>query len=120
MVIRLAAFRGRDAHFLAPPAEIRASPIRALGCYLGCLTANRTFGQGCRTRASEKLVNQLRFVLAAVGAPRWSDAEDAWRLLMVRKPPPAEAGSASTRPRTGRFQSQNKRQFETEADPVAN
>jgi len=32
--------------FKAQPAQIRASPIRALGSYLGCLTAKRTLGQG--------------------------------------------------------------------------
>src|SRR5476651_761904 len=38
--------RGRDAHCWAPPAQIRANPIRALGSYLGCLTAKRTLGHG--------------------------------------------------------------------------
>ena len=36
--------RGRDAHYRAPPAQIRAGPINALGSYLGCLTAKRAFG----------------------------------------------------------------------------
>src|SRR5213082_735442 len=45
-----AIVRGRDVRFRAPPAQIRASPIRALGSYLGCLTAKRTLGQGCRIR----------------------------------------------------------------------
>ena len=40
--------RGRRS-LLSAPAQIRASPIRALGSYLGCLTANRTLGQGCKT-----------------------------------------------------------------------
>jgi hypothetical protein len=39
-------FHGRDAGCPAPPVQIRASPIRALGSYLGCLTAKRTEGQG--------------------------------------------------------------------------
>ena len=38
--------RGRDAHYWAPPAQIRTSPIRASGSYLGCLTAKRCSGQG--------------------------------------------------------------------------
>jgi hypothetical protein len=42
--------RGRDARFWAPPAQIRASGIPALGSYLGCLTAKRTLGHGWRTR----------------------------------------------------------------------
>jgi len=33
--------RGRDAHCWTPPAQIRTSPIRASGSYLGCLTAKR-------------------------------------------------------------------------------
>jgi hypothetical protein len=33
-----------------PPAQIRASGNPAHGSYLGCLTANRRLGQGCRTR----------------------------------------------------------------------
>jgi DNA-binding XRE family transcriptional regulator len=42
--------RGREPGYPGPPAQIRASGIPALGSYLGCLTANRTLGQGCRTR----------------------------------------------------------------------
>jgi hypothetical protein len=38
--------RGRDARYRTPPAQIPASPIRALGSYLGCVTAKRTSGQG--------------------------------------------------------------------------
>src|SRR3954464_10335411 len=45
-----ASVPGRDVRFRAPPGQFRASPIRALGSYLGCLTAKRTRGQGCRTR----------------------------------------------------------------------
>jgi hypothetical protein len=40
------AVRGRDARFWAPPAQIRASGIPALGSYLGCVTAKRNCGQG--------------------------------------------------------------------------
>src|SRR3954468_9017145 len=42
--------RGRDAHYWAPPAQIRTGPIRASGSHLGCLTAKRWFGQGWRMR----------------------------------------------------------------------
>ena len=38
--------RGRDAHCWAPPAQIRACAIHALGSHLGCLTAKRSSGQG--------------------------------------------------------------------------
>jgi hypothetical protein len=38
--------RGRDAHYWAPPAQIRTCPIRAYGSYLGCLTAKRCSGHG--------------------------------------------------------------------------
>jgi hypothetical protein len=37
--------RGRDASYLAPPAQNRTGPIRAYGFHLGYLTANRTSGQ---------------------------------------------------------------------------
>jgi len=43
---RRSAYRGRDAHCWAPPAQIRTGPIRASGSYLGCLTSKRTSGQG--------------------------------------------------------------------------
>jgi hypothetical protein len=39
-------FRGRDASYLAPPAQIRTGPIRAHGSHLGCLTAKRLSGHG--------------------------------------------------------------------------
>ncbi len=42
--------RGRDAHYCAPPAQIRASGIPALGSHLGCLTTKRASGHGCKTR----------------------------------------------------------------------
>ena len=38
--------RGRERHCWCPPAQIRTSPIRASGSYLGCLTAKRSLGQG--------------------------------------------------------------------------
>jgi hypothetical protein len=38
--------RGRDAHYCAPPAQIRASAIHALGSHLGCLTSKRCVGHG--------------------------------------------------------------------------
>jgi len=39
-------YRGRDAGYPAPPAQIRAGAIRALGSHLGCLAAKRVSGQG--------------------------------------------------------------------------
>src|SRR6516165_11116638 len=33
--------RGWDVHCWTPPAQIRTSPIRASGSYLGCVTAKR-------------------------------------------------------------------------------
>src|ERR1700675_2106172 len=47
---RPVGYRGRDAHYWAPPAQIRTSGLPAYGSYLGCLTAKRMFGQGCRIR----------------------------------------------------------------------
>ena len=40
------SYRGRDARYRAPPAQIPAGAIRAPGSHLGCLTAKRTLGQG--------------------------------------------------------------------------
>src|ERR1019366_3855104 len=48
----LAKFRGRDASYLAPPAQIRASPIRAHGSHLGCVTARRDILTKFRMRFS--------------------------------------------------------------------
>ena len=38
--------RGRDAHYCAPPAQIRTCGFPAYGSHLGCLTAKRALGQG--------------------------------------------------------------------------
>ena len=40
------AYRGRDAHYWPPPAQIRTRPTKASGSYLGCLTSKRSSGQG--------------------------------------------------------------------------
>jgi hypothetical protein len=42
--------RGRDAHYCAPPAQIRTCGFPAYGSYLGCLTAKRCSGQGWTIR----------------------------------------------------------------------
>ena len=44
--IEIETDRGREHHCWCPPAQIRTSPIRASGSYLGCLTAKRSLGQG--------------------------------------------------------------------------
>ena len=44
--------RGRDASYLAPPAQIRTGPIQAYGSHLGCLTALRDVLATCRMRSS--------------------------------------------------------------------
>ena len=38
--------RGRDASYLAPPAQIRTCNFPAYGSYLGCVTLKRCRGQG--------------------------------------------------------------------------
>jgi hypothetical protein len=38
--------RGRDASYLAPPAQSRTSGFPAYGSHLGCVTAKRSLGQG--------------------------------------------------------------------------
>ena len=40
--------RGRDASYLAPPAQIRTCSFPAYGSYLACITAKRSLGQGWR------------------------------------------------------------------------
>lgn len=40
------SYRGRDAHYCVPPAQIPAGVIHAPGSHLGCLTAKRTLGHG--------------------------------------------------------------------------
>ena len=60
----LLVVRGREPGYPGPPAQIRASGIPALGSYLGCLTANRTLGQGCRNGAWGE------FVASSPSAPR--------------------------------------------------
>src|SRR5215472_22137 len=42
------ARRGRDASYLAPPAQIRTCDFPAYGSHLGCVTAKRSLGQGWR------------------------------------------------------------------------
>ena len=39
-----------DVRLRTPAAQIRAGAIHALGSNLGCLTAKRSLGQGCRMR----------------------------------------------------------------------
>src|SRR6476646_3088051 len=46
------ALRGRDASYLAPPAQIRTCGFPAYGSHLGCVTAKRTQGSNCRKRSS--------------------------------------------------------------------
>src|SRR5665811_455949 len=49
---RIREVRGRDASYLAPPAQIRTSPIRAYGSHLGCVTARRDILTKFRMRFS--------------------------------------------------------------------
>src|ERR1700758_2782199 len=42
------ARRGRDASYLAPPAQNRTRSFPAYGSHLGCVTAKRSLGQGWR------------------------------------------------------------------------
>ena len=45
---KMTLVRGRDASYLAPPAQIRTSPIRAYGSHLGCMTPLRDILASCR------------------------------------------------------------------------
>ena len=63
--------RGRDGHCWPPPAQIRTSPIRASGSYLGCVTANRVLGQGCRMRGLGSQSFASRAIRSQVRPSRW-------------------------------------------------
>jgi hypothetical protein len=63
--------RGRDGHCWPPPAQIRTSPIRASGSYLGCVTANRVLGQGCRMRGLGSQSFASRAMRSQVRPSRW-------------------------------------------------
>ena len=82
--------RGRDAHYWAPPARIRTSPIRASGSCLGCLTAKqlavRGSALGSRVSGSES------------GAC-FADPRSPWPLPLAPPPPPpvAQRCSAASR-----------------------
>ena len=53
------------AGYPAPPAQIPACPVGARGSYLGCFTAKRTDGQGCRTWTSGQY-NAARRTISAI------------------------------------------------------
>ncbi len=55
----------------APPAQIRAGPIQAPGSHLGCLTADRTFGHGCRIRGFGRNSSASPAVRSHFSRPRW-------------------------------------------------
>ena len=63
--------RTRDGHCWPPPAQIRTSPIRASGSYLGCVTANRVLGQGCRMRGLGSQSFASRAIRSQVRPCRW-------------------------------------------------
>ena len=63
--------RGRDGHCWPPPAQIRTSPIRASGSYLGCVTGNRVLGQGCRMRGLGSQSFASRAIRSQVRPCRW-------------------------------------------------
>ena len=67
----ISRIRGRDSHCWPPPAQIRTSPIRASGSYLGCVTANRVLGQGCRMRGLGSQSFASRAMRSQVRPSRW-------------------------------------------------
>ncbi len=52
LAARMTLDRGRDASYLAPPAQIRTGPIQAYGSHLGWVTALRYILATCRMRPS--------------------------------------------------------------------
>src|SRR5689334_7179217 len=65
------SYRGRDAHYWAPPAQIRTCGLPAYGSYLGCLTAKRTLGQGCRIRGLGSHSSASRVIRSHVVSSFW-------------------------------------------------
>src|SRR6516165_11491434 len=57
-----AAGRGRDASYLAPPAQNRTCSFPAYGSHLGCLTAKRFSGQGWIIRGLGSHSSTSRFI----------------------------------------------------------
>src|SRR5947208_8877032 len=76
-------FRGRDARYLAPPAQIRTGPIRAYGSHLGCLTAKRLFGHGWRIRGFGSQSSANRLIRSQVVQSLWLRCRSVRRQRLV-------------------------------------
>ena len=69
-------YRGRDTDFSAPPAQIRASPIKALGSYLDRSMSRpiRSHVSRCRWLRRRRLRNHLSIT--------WTRNADSMRVLV--------------------------------------
>jgi hypothetical protein len=81
--------RDRDAHCWAPPAQIRAAAIYALGAHLGCVTLKRCAGQGrwMRARGSQSATSFASLSPRQVGllaAPRERSPPDHGDMVAER------------------------------------
>src|SRR5215468_1811605 len=76
-------FRGRDASYLAPPAQIRTGPIRAYGSHLGCLTAKRLAGHGWRIRGRGSQSSANRLIRSQVVQSFWLRRRSVRRQRLV-------------------------------------
>src|SRR6202165_2110534 len=76
-------FRGRDASYLAPPAQIRTGPIRAYGSHLGCLTAKRLSGHGWRIRGFGSQSSAHRLIRSQVVQSFWLRCRSVRRQRLV-------------------------------------
>src|SRR5207302_8496974 len=76
-------FRGRDASYLAPPAQIRTGPIRAYGSHLGCLTAKRLSGHGWRIRGFGSQSSANRLIRSQVVQSLWLRCRSVRRQRLV-------------------------------------
>src|ERR1700738_3290029 len=76
-------YRGRDASYLAPPAQIRTGPIRAYGSHLGCLTAKRLSGHGRRIRGCGSQSSANRLIPCQVVQSFWLRCRSVRRQRLV-------------------------------------
>src|ERR1700735_264264 len=80
--------RGRDRPYGRPPAQIPACGTTALGSYLGCVAAKRSWGYGCLMRARGSHRAAIRFIRFQVIRVFWLRRRSVcrqYRMTWLRK-----------------------------------